>query len=62
MTQIEQWLREEGMKEGMKEGEIKAKLETARAALLEGLEPPVVAKITSLPLEIVQKLKNEIVS
>jgi len=29
---------------GMKEGEIKAKLETARAALLEGLEPPVVAK------------------
>ena len=31
MTQIEQWLREEGMKEG----EIKAKLETARATLWE---------------------------
>ncbi len=62
MTQIEQWLREEGMKEGERIGKREAKRETARAALLEGLEPPVVAKITGLPLETVQKLKNEIVS
>lgn len=62
MTQIEQWLREEGikegMKEGMKEGEIKAKLETARKALLEGADLEFVAKITNLPLETIQKLRG----
>lgn len=62
MTQIEQWLREEGIKEGMKEGEIKAKLETARKALLEGADLEFVAKITNLPLETIQKLRAETVS
>ncbi len=66
MTQIEQWLREEGLKEGlkegMKEGEMKAKLETARNALLEGAEVEFVAKITGLSLETIQKLKAEIAS
>lgn len=32
MTQIEQWIREEGIKEGIKEGEMKKALDTARAA------------------------------
>ena len=54
MTQIEQWFREEGMKEG--------KLETARNALLKGADVEFVAEIIGLPLETIQKLKNEIVS
>jgi hypothetical protein len=58
MTQIEQWLREEGLKEG----ELKGKLEAAKNALLEGLEPQTVAKITGLPLETIQKIKAEILS
>ena len=74
MTQIEQWLREEGREEGLKEGELKGKLESklegklegmleaAKNALLEGLEPQTVAKITGLPLETIQKIKAEILS
>ena len=66
MTQIEQWLREEGMKEGLKEGERKGKregkLETARNALLKGADVEFVAEITNLPLETIQKLKAEIMS
>ncbi len=66
MTQIEQWLREEGMKEGLKEGERKGKregkLETARNALLKGADVEFVAEITELPLESIQKLKAEIMS
>jgi len=54
MTQIEQWFREEGMKEG--------KLETARNALLKGADVEFVAEIIGLPLETIQKLKNVIVS
>ena len=57
MTQIEQWLREEGLKEGLKEG----KLETARKALLKGVDVEFIAEITGLSLETIQKLKNEIV-
>jgi len=62
MTQIEQWLREEGREEGLKEGELKGKLEAAKNALSEGLEPQTVAKITGLPLETIQKIKAEILS
>jgi predicted transposase/invertase (TIGR01784 family) len=64
MTQIEQWLREEGMKEGIKEGERigkrEAKLQTARNALLKGADVEFVAEITGLPLETIQKLKADI--
>jgi predicted transposase/invertase (TIGR01784 family) len=42
------------------EAKLEAKLEDARNALLEGIEPPIVAKITGLPLETVQKLKGEL--
>ncbi len=64
MTQIEQWLREEGKQEGIIEGEIKGKiegkiegkLETARNALKKGLSLDDVAEITGLPKETVQKL------
>ena len=44
--------KEEGMKEG--------KLETAKAALIEGSNIEFVAKITGLPIEIIQRLKNEL--
>ena len=49
----------EGIREGKKEGMREAKLETARNALLEGADIEFVAKITGLPLEIIQKLKAE---
>ncbi len=61
MTQIEQWLKEEGKIEGLKEGEKKAKLETARKALLKGADIPFVAEITGLPQKTIQKINNEIV-
>jgi len=65
MTQIEQWIKEEGIKEGVKEGikegikegEIKKALETARAALKKGLPEDIVAEITGLDLETVRKQK-----
>ncbi|MFZ3130674.1 MAG: hypothetical protein WA125_06110 [Desulfosporosinus sp.] len=40
------------------DGKLEGKLEDARNALLEGLEPTIVAKITGLPLETVQKIKK----
>lgn len=52
MTQIEEWLREEGKAEG--------KQEFARNALIEGIEPTIVAKITGLPLKIIQKIKMDL--
>lgn len=55
MTQIEQWIREEGRKEGKIEG----KKETARAALKEGLPADMVARITGLSPDEVQKIKKE---
>ena len=64
MTQIEQWLREEGKLEGKLEGKIEGKiegklegqLEAARNALKKGLSFDDVAEITGLPKETVQKL------
>ena len=47
MTQIEQWIREEGREE------------TAINALREGLDPEFVAKITGLSKEEVLKLKKK---
>lgn len=40
------------------QGKLEAKLEAARNALIEGIEPTIVAKITGLPLETVQKLQK----
>ena len=48
------------MKKGKLEGERKGKLEDARNALIEGIEPTVVAKITGLSLETIQKIKIEL--
>ena len=63
MTQIEQWIREEGRKEGIaigiEKGEREKALATARAALKEGLPADLVARITGLTLEEVQKIKKE---
>lgn len=56
MTQIEEWIREEGKVLGKAEG----KHEDARNALIEGIEPTIVAKITGLPLTIIQKIKADL--
>jgi len=58
MTQIEQWLREEGREEGRLEG----KLEDARNALRKGFSPEDIAEITGLPLDTILKLKAELLS
>ena len=60
MTQIEQWIREEGRIEGRIEGKIEGKKETAQAALREGLSVEMVAKITGLSLEEVLKMKKQL--
>ena len=56
MTQIEEWIREEGKVLGKAEG----KHEDARNALIEGIEPTIVAKITGLPLTTIQKIKADL--
>ena len=53
-------MQEQAMKDGKLEGEQKGKLEDARNALIEGIEPTVVAKITGLSLETIQKIKIEL--
>lgn len=52
--------KEEGIKEGIKEGEKKGKIETAKAALMKGVEIDFIAQITGLPLETIQQLKDEL--
>ena len=47
---------EEGVHTGREEGAYQTKLETARNLLSEGLNPQMVARCTSLPLETVQEL------
>lgn len=49
-------MQEQAMKDGKREGEMK----DARNALIEGIEPTIVAKITGLPLETIQKIKIEL--
>ncbi len=39
---------------------LEGKLEAARNALIEGIDPTIVVKITGLPMETVQKLKEEL--
>jgi predicted transposase YdaD len=72
MTQIEQWIREEGRLEGreegreegrlegLREGELKKAMETAEAALRKGIAVEVIADITGLTKEAVLKLKSEL--
>jgi len=60
MTQIEEWIREEGKAEGKAEGKVEGKLEAARKAMKKGLSLEDIAEITDLPLETVQKLKAEL--
>ena len=50
----------EGIAEGKLDGKLEGKLEDARNALIEAIEPIIVAKITGLPLETVQRLKAEL--
>ena len=47
---------------GRREGKLEGKLEAARNALIEGIEPKIVAKITGLSMETVEKLKKELVN
>ena len=48
--------REEGIEEGMAQGRKEEKRQLARNMLAEGFEPAVVAKITSLTMEEIQKM------
>ena len=47
---------EEGISIGLEQGAYQNKLETAKAFLSEGLAPHMVARCTSLPLDVVQEL------
>ena len=49
-----------GREEGREEGAYQTKLETARSLLSEGLDPQMVARCTSLPLETVLELGREV--
>ncbi|MBQ4331962.1 MAG: hypothetical protein IJC31_09010, partial [Spirochaetaceae bacterium] len=56
---LEQGL-EQGRATGREEGAYQTKLETARSFLSEGLDPQMVARCTSLPLETIQQLEQEL--
>ena len=68
LTQIEQWIKEEGIKEGIregikegiKEGELKKAMETAEAALRKGFTIEDIIEITGLTKEVVLKIKNNV--
>ena len=49
-----------GLEQGLERGAYQTKLETARSLLSEGLDPQMVARCTSLPLETVQQLGREV--
>mgnify|MGYP002410408239 CR=1 FL=1 len=61
---IAEKLREEGMQKGiekgMEKGIEKGKIETAKAALKEGMTTELVAKITGLDIHAIDQLKKEI--
>ena len=50
---------ERGLEQGLERGAYQTKLETARAFLLEGLAPAMVARCTDLPLETVLELAQK---
>ena len=52
--------REEGISVGIERGAYETRLETARSLLSEGLDPQMVARCTSLPLETVLELGREV--
>ena len=52
--------REEGISIGLERGAYQKALETARSLLSEGLDPQMVARCTSLPLETVLELGREV--
>ncbi|KAB2951639.1 hypothetical protein F9B85_11435 [Heliorestis acidaminivorans] len=56
MTEIEQWIREEGREEGRQE----TVREKTLAALKEGLDVNLVARIMGLDIEEVKKLQKEL--
>ena len=58
MTRLGQMLVDKGMQEGMKEGREEEKLSNARN-LIDLLDVEVIAERIGLPLETVQKIKNE---
>ena len=49
-----------GLEQGLERGAYQTKLETARSLLSEGLDPQMVARCTSLPLETVLELGREV--
>ena len=52
--------KEEAYEDGLFAGAYQTKLETARSLLSEGLDPQMVARCTSLPLETVLELGREV--
>lgn len=46
-------------KKGLREGEIKGKIEVAKNAILQGLDNDIIAKLTNLSIEEIEKLRNE---
>jgi len=62
LEEMQQQAMKEGKLEGEREGKLEGKLEAARNALIEGIEPTIVAKITGLPLETIRKIKLELVN
>ncbi|QGG48354.1 hypothetical protein [Heliorestis convoluta] len=60
MTEIEQWIREEGREEGREQGRQETLREKTIAALKAGLEVTLVAQIMGLEIEEVRKLQKEL--
>ena len=51
--------REEGISIGLERGAYQKALETAKSFLAEGLPPEIIARCTSLPLDVVLELTKE---
>ena len=48
-----------GLEQGLERGAYQNKLETAKSFLAEGLPPEIIARCTSLPLDVVLELTKE---
>lgn len=51
--------KEEGKKEGRQEGRQERNREIAKTAILEGLDNAIISKLTGLPIEYIEQLRNE---